>query len=323
MKNTYVTSLTLLLFTLTAQAQTNSGNGGSVLENESRTILVNIRDWIKSENYLSMKGPAPRADYASKMLSVLENLPLTTFLSKEQYEARFSDGKDCHNFPEQNPPEIVCNQDTFPNDIEKRYRILHHEVAGLAGIENNNGDPRSNYIYSDQVSGELKFEIIKRLPIREKSDVKSLYCYRLNHRFGVERIFYSQVDFKSKTVTFRIGVLIELLENPFWKIFHRKMVREYKKEVANGTYNFLNGITELEQTVPMAANFDFSQQPEVYFTDHQSYLYTVKFFITPPGVSKNGLDGLAILNRPIYHRRSKTAVQYEDNDIQLHCTWGN
>lgn len=79
--------------------------------------------------------------------------------------------KSCRGFISQrdNRPHILCNVERYPTSGEDQYKLIHHEYAGLAGVEKNVG-ASSDYTFSNQVSKNLISKVIKCLPITDEDD---------------------------------------------------------------------------------------------------------------------------------------------------------
>ncbi len=118
------------------------------------------------------------------MLQILEkDLVTVTFITTQQEIATTdpelkvnvkNKPKTCRGFRSVKDKQlhILCNLERFESLSQskkyrqaRKYRIVHHEYAGLVGIEKNNG-AHSDYYYSKQITGKLKEEKVLRLPIK-------------------------------------------------------------------------------------------------------------------------------------------------------------
>lgn len=147
------------------------GNGGDANEPKFKEIALNIEQWIRSGNADSIKLPRTisLAQYKNKMLSALTNYRIHFTRNRVLVDGA---EKDCANFKDaRRANEILCNGQRFARiyheSIDDIYRLIHHEFAGLAGLENNDGSD-SDYTISNQISGYLQFQVVKRLPITQK-----------------------------------------------------------------------------------------------------------------------------------------------------------
>jgi hypothetical protein len=82
--------------------------------------------------------------------------------------------KTCRGFISRNGglPHIRCNVERFKaTGAPEQYRLIHHEYAGLAGVERNTG-AASDYTISQQLTDFLVPETILRLSINKRVDTK-------------------------------------------------------------------------------------------------------------------------------------------------------
>ena len=147
------------------------------MESEFKSIATNISGWILSGRSVGLKLPpnVTNTVYKSKMLIELKSYKIemvahpVTFGSVEKTcvsqrvpsSAKPLPGPAIRN-------HIICNQqlfrDTYLANPEGIYRLVHHEFAGLAGIETNHSQD-SDYQVSDQISHYLEEQKIYRLPV--------------------------------------------------------------------------------------------------------------------------------------------------------------
>jgi hypothetical protein len=191
----------------------DKGNGGGSCESQIISIRNNIESWILRGHSKNLKFPPKLThdQYASKMLAstsggtvlctnqdiyygvapkVCRNAEdlkdLIKFLPDVIRENIKQDGK----FPNKKG-WIICNRDDFMNKTSKEdlFALIHHEYAGLAGIEQNNGSLESDYTLSNQLSSLAKETKGAGLPV-----VKSLSCKK-NLTYG---FIYSALVFLAK-----------------------------------------------------------------------------------------------------------------------------
>ncbi len=152
------------------------GNGGDSCEARIQSIAINIQEWILYDNHseLDFKGRLTKDEYEFPMLTALK-LGRVSCTDEKLFVGKAE--KTCINFPEED--FIECNVDKFMNtDEEGQYRLVHHEYAGLAGIEVNNESEASDYFLSDQISRKLKWEIVKKLPIHKDKNSCNVFLKR-------------------------------------------------------------------------------------------------------------------------------------------------
>lgn len=145
----------LLLLSLPALANKEVNNGGDTCEERFRNIGEDFISWIDKGGAAGLKLPAGltleaygrgmRASFASTKVSCQEGPVVVSGAEKT-----------CRNFVGgAGIPEIVCNfkrfSETSPAD---QYLLVHHEHAGVAGFEQNDGSA-SNYEISNQLARYL------------------------------------------------------------------------------------------------------------------------------------------------------------------------
>ena len=149
------------------------GNGGDTCEARIQSIARNIQEWILYDNHSSLdfKDKVSKDEYEFSMLTALK-LGRVSCTDENLFVGKAE--KTCKNYPDEN--FIECNIEKFmKTDDEGQYRLIHHEFAGLAGIEVNNGDEASDYFLSNQISRKLEWETVQRLPIN--SSKNSCYIF--------------------------------------------------------------------------------------------------------------------------------------------------
>ncbi|MCK5073725.1 MAG: hypothetical protein KAQ98_09885 [Bacteriovoracaceae bacterium] len=157
----------------------DKGNGGDwFCENRIKTVRDNIKSWIFEgrSNNLELPDNITANEYNLRMLKAMElvrNIDCTD-------EKLFVGGveKTCKNFKDEETDEwwIRCNYNRFLvieegqqlGDRElnraEHYPFVHHEFAGVAGLEKNEG-VESDYRISNQITMYLRDQIVSKLPI--------------------------------------------------------------------------------------------------------------------------------------------------------------
>lgn len=174
-----ILSLALPIASPYASAGVGAGGGGGKNEPLFEEIANNIATWIKSGNADEIASQLPKeislSQYKTQMLSVLEKFHIT-FTDDKVLVDGFE--KTCRGYVDKSGiNRILCNNAQFgsetPENINKIYRQVHHEFAGLA-CENDNGqncleqnkNEDSDYRISNQISAFLKKEVVSRLPVK-------------------------------------------------------------------------------------------------------------------------------------------------------------
>jgi hypothetical protein len=71
-------------------------------------------------------------------------------------------------------PKITCQAESFMDKskmtADEQYQLVHHEYAGLAGLEVPS-DSQSNYIYSSQLSAFLENQVVRKLVVKPGSEL--------------------------------------------------------------------------------------------------------------------------------------------------------
>ncbi len=154
-----------------AHAQSEVRNGGDTQEKRFNQIADDLKDWISQGGAEGLKLAAPidRALYETKMMEAL--LSYTVSFTLDTINVNGVE-KDCENIPA--TKIIRCNIDRFKNSSEaEQYTIVHHELAGIAGLENNEGKARSNYSISDQITSSLEKVTVLKLVVKKNSTISS------------------------------------------------------------------------------------------------------------------------------------------------------
>ena len=147
------------------------GNGGDSCENRIKIIQNDIESWIfrGGANGLELPGGLAIESYSRGILKAISKTKVSCPSKKINIG---QSEKTCRNFTDdEGEQRMECNFDRFYNKTseEDQYRLIHHEYAGLAGFEVNNGEEESRYFLSNQLSAFLEDKIVKRLSIGKAS----------------------------------------------------------------------------------------------------------------------------------------------------------
>ena len=140
-------------------------NGGDSCENKIKTIALDIKQWINDGGAASLTFTDENdlVSYESNMLMTLNQNISISCVSKSLELMGVE--KTCINYNE----TIECSYERFMKlGPEEQYILVHHEYAGLSGLEVNN-DQSSDYFYSSQLSLFLEDKIVKRLAIKKST----------------------------------------------------------------------------------------------------------------------------------------------------------
>lgn len=177
----------LLAVTLMAFVEQSSaigganGGGGDSQEMIVDAIRSDIRSWVQAGGPQGFKNWPPGvtlAIYKKSMPALLEPKAVIIGFVTSAQEAKELDAelkvtvkeqpKACRGFfsTADRKAHILCNVERFPIVAAEQYRLIHHEFAGLAGVEQNEG-AASDYTLSNQLTSLLQAETVYRLPIQK------------------------------------------------------------------------------------------------------------------------------------------------------------
>lgn len=149
----------------------DKGNGGDTCENKIDIIASDIERWIHEKGYISLQlnEGITHAEYMDKMLDAIKMSRVTCIdkvITVENKE------KMCVNFVDSsNTALIVCNREKIlSNDVNENYKLVHHELAGVASLESGSTDGVSNYDISNQITAYLERELVTRLAVKSVED---------------------------------------------------------------------------------------------------------------------------------------------------------
>jgi hypothetical protein len=181
-----VVSFGLVLSSARAHAGggTSVGGGGNATEIRVDEIRADILKWIDEGGAQGLTLPShlTHSQYVSGMRKVLEPLAVVVVAVTPEQEAAATDdelkvvvegrSKTCRGFVSRKDrlPHILCSTKRFAETTESdQYRLIHHEYAGLAGIERNVG-AASDYEISSQLTDFLVPRTVLKLAIKRRAD---------------------------------------------------------------------------------------------------------------------------------------------------------
>ncbi|MBC7693038.1 MAG: hypothetical protein H7222_14845 [Methylotenera sp.] len=161
----------MLCLPLTAGAGDKIGGGGDASEMRMNEIRVDLLKWISKGGAQALQLPVGMTyeEYENKMVPLL--LPkavVFSFTSKDNEVIVDHQPKTCMGFQdaETNAPHILCSLKRFSETSEEgQYSLFHHEIAGLAGVEKNEG-AASDYFVSSQLTYSLEKTTVLRLAVK-------------------------------------------------------------------------------------------------------------------------------------------------------------
>jgi len=227
-----LTSLNVLaLSSRAAHAGGTSGGGGdAATEMRIDEIRSDILKWISEGGAQGLKLPLSEAyeKYVSKMTNALlpHNVVVSAVTTQQESttpdaEQKVSvDGqaKTCRGFVSVRDQQrhILCNVERFANTSEAgQYQLIHHEYAGLVGVEQNLG-ASSDYAISSQITAYLTQQTVLKLSVKKRptrgsqivcnwnwlkkgGEIEKIQTV-FNHLIGNESIRGTYTSFDSKDV---------------------------------------------------------------------------------------------------------------------------
>lgn len=127
------------------------GNGGDMCENRIKSVRDELSQWLTNGGAAGLRFPSAvsHEDYRRAMLTAMSTAKVSCgnvslFVGRAE--------KTCKNFTDSSGAlRIQCNTDRFmANSRSNQFILVHHEYAGLAGLEVNKGEV-SNYEISNQI----------------------------------------------------------------------------------------------------------------------------------------------------------------------------
>lgn len=137
------------------------GNGGDSCEQTIKEIAVDIKRWIQNDDYQGMKFPQTISEkaYKEQMLVAISKTTISCTTKPLSYG---NTEKTCINIKNHMTCDFQRFMESSPTD---QYKLIHHEYAGIAGIETNNND-NSRYFLTNQLGDFLKETYTYKLGIR-------------------------------------------------------------------------------------------------------------------------------------------------------------
>lgn len=162
--------LGLALLPVSGFAEKEVGNGGDICEDQFKIVRDDIASWINKggSSALSLQSGISLNRYNTEMLAQISKAQISCTQDKVLIGGA---EKTCKNFIDPSGvSRIVCNIDrlTKQTSESEQYVLVHHEYAGLAGFEVNDGES-SQYPISNQITQYLTDTVVKRLAVKEQS----------------------------------------------------------------------------------------------------------------------------------------------------------
>jgi hypothetical protein len=141
-------------------------NGGDMCEDRFKIVRDDLNTWILNGGSQGLKLPS-EVTLDRYNLTMLNKISRAKISCTEDVIQIGSAEKTCKNFSDTDgSPHIVCNTRRFLDTSESdQYVLVHHEYAGLAGFEVNEGEG-STYSISNQIAEYLENQTVKKLRVK-------------------------------------------------------------------------------------------------------------------------------------------------------------
>lgn len=157
--------------------------GGDLCEDRIQSIRDDLKKWIIEGGSQSLKLPTgfSAQKYKDEML---EKIQTTSVRCVGKGDAGYpvtveGSAKVCRFDRSSSLNLITCDYQKFQAMAESdQYVLVHHEYAGLADVERPNGSD-SDYRVSNQISGNLVDQVVKKLAVKLAEGVKTIPADRI------------------------------------------------------------------------------------------------------------------------------------------------
>lgn len=144
---------------------TEGGNGGDLCESRIYDIRDDISTWLTTDGPKGLELPLG-VDLALYRAKMTEAIAIAKISCTNDVLKIGEAEKTCLNDVKDGVTRIRCNIDRLAREPEgERYVLFHHEFAGIADLEVNDGEP-SSYPLSKQLRGYLTQEVVTKLAVK-------------------------------------------------------------------------------------------------------------------------------------------------------------
>lgn len=173
-KKSLFIQLPMLLLVLAASNAFATGGrsdgGGDICEDRIKLIRDDLKSWISKGGAegLTLPQGISSDEYAALMLTQIKNARIDCVgQGDEGYPVKIGrTPKVCKFSIDAAGAQITCDYvKLLVTDESRQYVLIHHEYAGLAGIEVPDQDD-SHYETSNQISGYLENQVVKKLAVK-------------------------------------------------------------------------------------------------------------------------------------------------------------
>ena len=152
----------------------NEGGGGGDVACEDRIKIIrdDIKSWMQKGGSQSLVlKDLDQESYVDGMLSAIKQAKIKCVGPNDPGYPVLVNGtpKTCRFDVNNSGATITCDFEKFQKTSESdQYVLVHHEFAGIAGVEIPNGDD-SDYFVSNQISAFLENVVVKKLAVKPRS----------------------------------------------------------------------------------------------------------------------------------------------------------
>ncbi len=173
MKKIFLLGLVLMSSIGHAKMGSEGVGGGDLCEDRIKIIRDDLNSWISKggPKDLQLTDGVSTSDYSKAMLTEIKMAKIKCVAAGDiEYPIQIGNSpKVCRFDKTQDTSQISCDFNKFQSTSESdQYVLIHHEFAGLAGVEIPNGDD-SNYSISNQISKYLVDQVVKKLAVKSTS----------------------------------------------------------------------------------------------------------------------------------------------------------
>ena len=174
-----IKAFTLAVVIMTVSVNSYAGGdhsgGGDICEARIKIIRDDIKNWIVKGGHkeLSLPSELSADEYSDRMLKQIASTKVIRCVSSgdAQYPVAINNSpKTCRFDMKLQQSQITCDSEKFNKTTDTdQYVLIHHEFAGLAGIELPDQED-SKYEISNQISDYLVDVVIKKLAVKNSAN---------------------------------------------------------------------------------------------------------------------------------------------------------
>jgi hypothetical protein len=189
--NVLITTIAAMAISNISYAGVKEAGGGDPCEDQIKIIRDDLAGWIQKGGFKELTLPKEISfdQYSQKMLNQIakakvrcvgegdKDFPVEVYGTPKVCKFEVDSAKHA---------KITCNRSEFLDiDESNQYVLIHHEYAGLAGLELPVKDD-SQYTLSNQISSFLENKIVKRLAVRPAQQSSPSNWKAINGKEGSE-----------------------------------------------------------------------------------------------------------------------------------------